>query len=209
MENDKDNIIELAALNALNAIDGEDAREFERLLAKSAEARCEAEAFAAVAAALAKSPIPFLPPAELKEKILRQVEQQKTRANAEAQLRKLAPRSQDGFASLKNAGETGWLPLRTPGAFVKLLSFDETSGHAVVLGKLEAGGRYPAHHHRNAEDLFMLSGDLHIGEEIMRAGDFHHAEAGSTHGVNWSEQGCILLAVLAKEDLLAQFSAAT
>ena len=52
----------------------------------------------------------------------------------------------------------------------------------------------------------MISGDLHIGDEIIQAGDFHHAEAGSTHGVNWSEQGCVLVAVLAKEDLLAQFA---
>ena len=30
-----------------------------------------------------------------------------------------------------------------PGAFVKLLSLDQTRGYAVVLGKLDAGARYP------------------------------------------------------------------
>ena len=50
----------------------------------------------------------------------------------------------------------------------------------------------------------MLSGDLHIGEQVLHAGDFHHAAAGSSHGVNWSEAGCVLLAVLSQEDLVAQ-----
>jgi quercetin dioxygenase-like cupin family protein len=50
----------------------------------------------------------------------------------------------------------------------------------------------------------MISGDLHVGEEVLRAGDFHHAEAGSQHAVNWSEQGCVLICVLSKEDLMNQ-----
>jgi anti-sigma factor ChrR (cupin superfamily) len=43
-------------------------------------------------------------------------------------------------------------------------------------------------------------------EVVLRAGDFHHAEAGTAHDVNWSEGGCVLLAVLSKEDLLNQFA---
>ena len=90
---------------------------------------------------------------------------------------------------------------------MKLLSLDEEGDYALVLGKLEAGARYPSHAHKHAESLFMLSGDLHIGDEVIHAGDFHHADAGSGHGVNWSQTGCVLLAVLSKEDLLAQFAA--
>ena len=77
-----------------------------------------------------------------------------------------------------------------------------------MLGKLEPGARYPGHSHLRPEDVFMLSGDLHLGEKVvLRAGDFHHAEAGTAHDVNWSEEGCVLLAVLSKEDLLNQFAA--
>jgi hypothetical protein len=51
----------------------------------------------------------------------------------------------------------------------------------------------------------MLSGDLHVGQVVLQAGDFHHAEAVTRHEVNWSEQGCVLLGIFSKEDLLAQF----
>ena len=51
------------------------------------------------------------------------------------------------------------------------------------------------------------SGDLHIGDQALHAGDFHHAEAGTHHPVNFSEGGCTLLIVLTTEDLLAQLEA--
>ena len=131
----------------------------------------------------------------------------KAREALKKRLKQLLPASKAGFAFLPGSPESGWLPLRVAGASVKLLSFDEASEYAIVLGKLDPGARYPGHQHKHPEDLYMLSGDLHIGEYTMRPGDFHHAEAGSTHGVNWSEQGCVLLAVLSKEDLIAQFGA--
>jgi anti-sigma factor ChrR (cupin superfamily) len=81
---------------------------------------------------------------------------------------------------------------------------DEARGVAVVLGKLGPGARYPAHQHDGPEDVYMIAGDLHIGDEVLRAGDFHHAEAGSVHGVNYSEQGCTILVVLTAQDLMAQ-----
>jgi anti-sigma factor ChrR (cupin superfamily) len=198
---------ELAALSALGALDGEEGRAFAEILAREPAARREAQAFGQVAEALAQSlpPVP-LPSTDLKQKILRRAETAKARVKAEAQLKRLVPPSQDGLAFLRETGGPGWLPLPVAGAFVKLLSFDQASGYAVVLGKLDAGCRYPGHVHRCPEDIFMLSGDLHIGDEVIRSGDFHHAAAGSRHGVNWSEAGCVLLAVLSKEDLLAQLA---
>jgi quercetin dioxygenase-like cupin family protein len=201
-----DNIKENAALNAIGALDGEEARAFVQLLSENAEARNEAAAFSRVAEALARSlPAAPSPSPELKERILREAWQRKARTNMETTLKQLTPPSLGGFAFLRQASESGWVPLPVAGASVKLLSFDDDAGYAMVLGKLEPGTRYPGHTHLHSEDIYMLSGDLHVGHEIIRAGDFHHAEAGTSHPVNWSEQGCVLLAVLSKEDLLAQF----
>jgi len=198
---------ELAALHALGALDGADARAFsDLLLAGSTQAQAEAKAFSAVAEALAQTLPALPPPPSLKERILREVQARRTRTEVAANLQKLLPPAQGGLAFMKNAGTTGWVALPVPGASVKLLSFDPTSEYAVVLGKLEPGSRYPAHTHRCSEDIYMLSGDLHVGETVIRAGDFHHAEAGSQHGVNWSEGGCVLICVLSKEDLLAQLT---
>lgn len=209
MKHDKNSLQQLAALNALGALDADEAALFARLLSERSETRDEAARFDAISEALAQS-LPGAsqpPPPGLRDRILREVELKRKRAHLESTLRGLAPPTRAGFAYLRDTAGGGWLPLPVPGASVKLLAYDPTTDYAVVLGKLEAGTHYPAHDHRRAEDIYMLQGDLHVGEEVIRTGDFHHAEAGSRHGVNWSEAGCILLAVLSKEDLLAQFTA--
>jgi quercetin dioxygenase-like cupin family protein len=195
---------ELAALHALGALEGEDERTFLALLETDAKARAELGSFRSVTEALARSLPSRTPSSGLRERILGEAQRRSAESQAVANIKKLVPNSRAGLAFLKEAGAAGWLPLPVPGAAVKLLSFDDASGYAVVLGKLEAGSRYPSHTHRHPEDIYMLSGDLHVGDEIIRAGDFHHADAGSRHGVNWSETGCVLLCVLSKEDLLAQ-----
>ena len=209
MKINRENLQELAALHAVGALEGEEAREFYRLLGESAEARAEADTFAAVTEALATR-VPSLaqPSAGLKMRILQLAERSKNRRQLEAQLRQLTPRAEAGFSYLAATTTAGWIPLPVPGAYVKLLSFDDSTGYATALGKLEAGASYPAHNHQCAEDIFMLSGDLHIGDKVIGPMDFHHAEAGTRHEVNWSERGCVLLAVLSKEDLLQQFLAA-
>jgi anti-sigma factor ChrR (cupin superfamily) len=202
-----ENLQELAALHSLGALDADDARAFSRLLAESADATKQVAALSVVVEELAKSLPARQPSPGLRDRILRQAAQSQARANMEAHLRQLLPLSKDGFAFIKEAASAGWLPLHVSGASVKLLSLDEEGDYALVLGKLEAGARYPSHAHQQAESVFMLSGDLHIGDEVIHGGDFHHADAGSRHAVNWSQTGCVLLAVLSKEDLLAQFAA--
>ena len=89
-----------------------------------------------------------------------------------------------------------------PGAWIKLLSLERERGYAVLLGKLGPGVRYPAHTNVGPEDFYILTGDLHIGDRKLSAGDFHHADAGSLHGENYSVEGCTLVAVLTLEDPL-------
>jgi anti-sigma factor ChrR (cupin superfamily) len=106
------------------------------------------------------------------------------------------------------AGEgPDWKALPVPGAFIKLLSLQRDRGYAVLMGKLEPGARYPQHTNVGPEDFYVLTGDLHIGQKALRAGDFHHAEAGSFHEENFSVDGCTLLAVLTVDDPLVAFAA--
>jgi hypothetical protein len=41
----------------------------------------------------------------------------------------------------------------------------------------------------------------------LRTGDFHRAEAGTTHGVSHTESGCTMLVMVSLDDLVAQFVA--
>jgi anti-sigma factor ChrR (cupin superfamily) len=76
-----------------------------------------------------------------------------------------------------------------------------------LLGKLEPGVRYPAHTNIGPEDFYILTGDLHVGSQVLGAGDFHHADAGSEHTENYSVSGCTLLAVLTTDDPLVLLAA--
>jgi quercetin dioxygenase-like cupin family protein len=140
-----------------------------------------------------------LPPG-LKAKIFKRIESAKE--NAPVPLPPVPP----GLSFLEAASESGWKALPLPGAFIKLLSFERERGYAVLLGKIEAGVRYPAHVNAGPEDFYILSGDLVVGNRRLRAGDFHHADRGSQHEVNYSENGCTLLAVLTTDDPLVMFA---
>ncbi len=102
--------------------------------------------------------------------------------------------------------DTGWKALPLPGAFIKLLSLQSDRGYAVLLGKLDPGVRYPAHTNVGPEDFYILTGDLHVAGRRLGPGDFHHADAGTEHGENYSVDGCTLLAVLTIDDPLVAFA---
>ena len=203
---------ELAALNAAGALDGKDLDEFQRLLANADQPTKRILArFNNVAGLLAASlPHRQQPSPGLRQKLLPriQTETAETRTTPADFLNQHIEAALSGFTFISGNEAAGWKDIRVRGAAVKLLSVDQTRGYAVVLGKLEPGTRYPAHKHINGEDVFVLSGDLHMGEYVLRAGDFHHADAGTSHGENFSETGCTILAVISTQDLLAQFASA-
>lgn len=196
----KERIEELAALYAAGALDGEERQELERLLASGdAEAASEVARFSDVAAMIALAHAPSCePPADLRSRLLEKIRPKNSEKTDEL---KLPP----GFKFVLGQEENGWQQLPVPGASVKLLSMDAERGYAVVLGKLAPGASYPAHKHIHSEQIFVLTGDLHIGAQKMEAGDFHQADAGTTH-VNFSETGCTILAVISVPDLQAQMA---
>jgi anti-sigma factor ChrR (cupin superfamily) len=143
-------------------------------------------------------------PAALKGKVLQRIRARMAQSgHAEpAQVQRAAPELQ----FKKAAGSTGWKALPIAGAWIKLLSFEPTRGYAVLLGKLDPGVRYPAHVNVGPEDFYILTGDLHVSGNELGPGDFHHADAGSRHGENYSVAGCTLLAVLTVDDPLVSFA---
>ena len=63
-----------------------------------------------------------------------------------------------------------------------------------ALFRMAAGSEYIPHVHAGPEECYVLEGDLHVGDDIvMHAGDYQRAPAGSVHGVQRTEGGCLLL----------------
>ena len=72
-----------------------------------------------------------------------------------------------------------------------------------MLIRMAPGTAYPAHRHGGAEECYVLEGDLHVGDDIvMHAGDYQRAEAGSTHPVQSTRGGCLLLLTSSLRDEL-------
>ena len=188
---------ENASLYALGTMSEAEARAFEVEIRTNGELATLVRDLQRTADAMAASQA-VKPPASLKSKVLDRI------AGGE----KTAQRALEGLKFIAGAEQKEWKALPLPGAYIKLLSLEKDRGYAVLLGKLDPGVQYPAHVNAGPEDFFILTGDLIIGDRKLVAGDFHHADKGSQHEVNYSEEGCTLLAVLTTDDPLVAFAMA-
>lgn len=192
---------EQASLYALGALPDAEQAAFERDLRGNEELRQFVHQLQRAADLVALiTPTQPLPPG-LRDKVLHRIEF----LDAD---KKAAPPLIPGLSFIDAPGAKDWKSLPIPGTYIKLLSLDKDRGYAVLMGKLDPGARYPAHINAGPEDFYILTGDLHIGNRRLGAGDFHHADGGSQHDENYSVEGCTLLAVLTTDDPLVAFAMA-
>jgi len=192
---------EQATLYAVGALTEQERQAFEAELAASDELRKFVGEMQAALGLVARAQHPSALPADLKSKVMARIDDLAASPAPPAPI-------PAGLRFLAGVEQSEWKQLPVPGASIKLLSLQRDRGYAVLLGKLERGARYPAHVNAGPEDFYILTGDLVIGERKLRAGDFHHADGGSRHEENYSEEGCTLLAVLTTDDPLVTFAAA-
>jgi quercetin dioxygenase-like cupin family protein len=201
-----------ASLYAVGALTADEQRAFEAELCGNAELRDFARSLQRTSGLLALALPRAVPPRELRDKVLRRIEARSRRGEeaerAGAAPSHPAPARPPGFLFHGADDPMGWKELPVRGAWIKLLSLERERGYAVLLGRLEAGVRYPAHTHEGSEDLYIITGDLHLGDRKLGPGDFHHSDSGTAHGVNHSVEGCTLLAVLPVKHELVQFAMA-
>lgn len=175
-----------AALYALGALEGEEAREFEEHLAAGCAA-CEAELreFEAVAGDLGLAAPEAEPPAGVRARLLAHVSENEGGSDAG-----LAP----GFLVLR-AGEGLWRPTDDAGVSFKLLFADRERGTVTTLVRMEPGSRIRSHRHLGVEQCLVLEGDVRSGAIAMTAGDFNCSLPGSVHEELMTDNGALLLLV--------------
>ena len=97
---------------------------------------------------------------------------------------------------LIRSGEIDWIPLseeNSEGIFVKSLLFDETAKRSpTMLLKFEAGATYPLHNHPGGEEVFVIEGDIKLGKDELKAGDYLFTAANNKHRVS-TKNGCVVL----------------
>ncbi len=172
---------ELAALDAAGALDEVEQRDLHaKLAAASAPERAAIARIYELAAQLAVERATEAPAPSVRERLMNRV-------------------NSSHLYSLR-AGEGTWKPGPVPGTRVKLLSLDRMRNSATLLMRVDPGARYPAHHHGGGEDCYVISGEIIVAGQRLRAGDFHRAEADSDHGVLASDTGAEVLLVVSAAD---------
>ena len=96
---------------------------------------------------------------------------------------------------LVKSSENVWMPLdedTVKGVFVKSLLFDEeTNRSSTILLKFEAGATYPLHNHPGGEEIYVLEGDVKLGKDELKAGDYLYTAVNNKHRVS-TKNGCTL-----------------
>lgn len=90
------------------------------------------------------------------------------------------------------AGEGAWIAV-SPGLSIKILNRIAALNRHTFMARLEPGAEYVDHDHEQDEEIYMISGDLIIGELVLKAGDFHVAQAGRHHPVHRTKTGCLCI----------------
>jgi anti-sigma factor ChrR (cupin superfamily) len=167
----------LAEVFAVCGLEGEERARFEAHLAAGC-ALCEqkAHATAEVFAQLTESLEQLAPPSAVKTRIFAQIDADKP-----------------GHVFVE-AHEGEWREI-APGIVAKVLAMDEARQRVTALMRMQKGARYADHRHVLTEEMFVLEGSCTIGGRLLKAGDYHRAEAGSVHLDSYTDEGALMLVI--------------
>ena len=174
---------------ALNALDSAEKTVFEEHLKECAACEAELRSLTPVADALGKS-VPANPPAQLRERL---------RSQLRSSSRVPGVLFQQSGLLISRSDELAWRAM-APGIAYKPLYDDSVRKYSTSLVRMDPGARYPSHRHSEIEELFLLSGDLHVEGQIMRTGDYCRADSGTIHGETFSDGGCLFLLLASQQN---------
>jgi predicted ChrR family anti-sigma factor len=190
---------ELAALYGAGALRHDERVAFEAHLAAGCPA-CTAQLtqIRHVVAALASAIAPVTPHPATRERLLQRVAAQQQPSATVSPLRGAVLQESERAAAgtalvLKRASEASWETIAIPGIHLRTLHVDPESNRFTALVRMAPGTAYPRHIHGGPEECLVLEGDLCVGDTVLHPGDYQRAPAGSTHGVQSTTQGCLLL----------------
>jgi quercetin dioxygenase-like cupin family protein len=186
-----DELREGLALYVFGLLEPDEARGIDRHL-KSGCAACFEE-WRALAAVVTELPLALderRPAPELKQRLMDRIAHEPATGFEEPEA---------GVFVLR-AGRGRWRKSPFEGVSYQILYNDEKTGNVTSLLRLEAGAKYPAHHHAGAEQCWVIQGKVRIGSIEIKAGDFEYATAETDHGMLQSDEGCLLLIVSSRHD---------
>jgi anti-sigma factor ChrR (cupin superfamily) len=181
---------DVAILYALGALSQTEARSFEKHLSDGCDAcASELESFENTVKALAFSAPVEEPPTSARERLLSRV----ATSGRDRAIETSPSDEGNEFVSIR-ASEGQWHELME-GVMVKKLHVDPASGMATSLVRMLPGSALPIHQHTGVEQVFVIEGDCQVAGQRLTSGDYHRAEAGSTHESTSTVNGTLFLLI--------------
>jgi anti-sigma factor ChrR (cupin superfamily) len=178
-----DDLEALALADAIGALDADERASLEaRVALLTPEQQAHVASLYDVALALGSSVDQMEPPARVRAAVL------------------AATRAPGRYSVF--AGDRPWTDTPLPGIQMKVLSMDQARGMATMLIRAIPGAVYPSHRHSGPEECYVIRGSVIMDGRVLRAGDFHHADADSDHGEITTTEGAEVLIVGAIDDYL-------
>lgn len=207
--------IEAAALYVAGALPEEEARAFEAHLETGCTTCRQAltqhdTCVAALYAALPTTPVP----GAVRDSLMARVEADAAGAGqprgadagaAEAQAVQVWKQWADDSAAemlVRRSDAQDWEPTPIAGIAIRRLSVDRARNQTTMLIRMAPGTAYPRHIHDGPEECYVLQGDLEVGDLVLHAGDYQRVAPGSTHAVQRTRGGCLLLIMSSLTDEL-------
>ena len=188
---------EQAAMWHLGEMKDDDSRRFEAHIDTCSVCRAEVAALRGAANELALSGPEADPPADLLTRVLQRVRDEsrnETRSESSFMPWNLWADNPESAAPIFAwDGDGVWESTPIPGIEARRLFVDRQADRVTMLVRMAPGTAFPSHGHTGPEECYVVQGDLHIGADTMKAGDFQYAPPGSFHPVQSTEGGCVLL----------------
>lgn len=196
---------EQAALFALGCLDDQEAEACRQRMKDSASFEAEIVSLHTTLSQIGDLIPRISPPASLKSRLMKRVgtssgAQKKTPAAQPWKSWPASPASTN--LTIVRGEDSGWKETPYEGVSVKRLFVDRARDRVTMLVRMAAGFSYPAHVHVGPEECYVLEGDLQGESFSLAPGDYQFAEAGSRHGRQYTNQGCLLLIISSLQDYI-------
>lgn len=187
-ENPHSDAAALAALYAAGALPPDEQAKFEELLAETdSAAASELQALSPVVEALSDIAGPVEAPKSVRDTLMRRIRGQAPETTAES-------------FYIQRDDRAEWKEFGIPGARMRTLFVDRERMVKTFLLQMAPGCEIPSHPHDDVEECYIIEGDLHTADTVLRPGDYMRAPAGSLHGRSFTRGGCLMLVTAGVEE---------
>lgn len=99
-----------------------------------------------------------------------------------------------GLVFVRSA-EGAWREAAAAGMAIRPIFSDPVRGTTTAMVRMRAAASLPRRRHMTAEQVYMLEGAAIIAGQVLKAGDYYRAAAGTLHPFESTEGGCMFLMV--------------